>query len=422
MPTIRLTHRNIAGLTAGAWLTDYWDELLPGFGVRVSKDNSRRSFVVRYNEPDGTKRRVTLGAFPEVGLADARDKAREILATVQKAKPFESPRRPQPREPKPAVAAPEPAPAPPKPAPRQRAAKKELPLAEGVLTFGELATIYIERHAKVKKRTWRDDERNLRVDLLPAWKDRPAESIRRRDVAELLDRIVERGAPVLANRVKALTSKIFNVGIGRGLVENNPATGVAMPSKERQRDRVLSEDEIRHLWRALDAEELVMAASFKLRLLTAQRGDEVLRMKWADIADGWWTIPAEVAKNGLTHRVPLSAQSTALLAQVHAITGSSLYVFASPRKSSAPITAIQKAAERIAKKAGVDFVPHDLRRTAASCMTSMGISRLVVSKILNHVESGITAVYDRHSYDAEKRQALEAWGQRVEEILQASAV
>ena len=148
----------------------------------------------------------------------------------------------------------------------------------------------------------------------------------------------------------------------------------------------------------------------------------MLRMKWADIADGWWTIPAEVAKNGLTHRVPLSAQSTALLAQVHAITGSSLYVFASPRKSLAPITAIQKAAERIAKKAGVDFVPHDLRRTAASCMTSMGISRLVVSKILNHVESGITAVYDRHSYDAEKRQALEAWGQRVEEILQASAV
>ena len=96
MPTIRLTHRNIAGLTAGAWLTDYWDELLPGFGVRVSKDNSRRSFVVRYNEPDGTKRRVTLGSFPEVGLADARDKAREILATVQKAKPVESPRSPPP--------------------------------------------------------------------------------------------------------------------------------------------------------------------------------------------------------------------------------------------------------------------------------------------------------------------------------------
>ena len=425
MPTIRLTHRTIAGLTAGDWLTDYWDELLPGFGVRVSKDNSRRSFVVRYSEPDGTKRRVTLGSFPELGLADARDKAREILATVQKAKPAEAVQRSQSQAPRPecepqVVTARAPEPGPSTPAPRKRAPKEEL-RADGVLTFGELATIYIERHAKVKKRTWRDDERNLKVDLLPAWKDRPAESIRRRDVAELLDRIVERGAPILANRVKALTSKIFNVGIGRGLVENNPATGVAMPAKERQRDRVLSEDEIRAIWRTLDAEDLVMAASFKLRLLTAQRGDEVLRMKWADIADGWWTIPAEVAKNGLTHRVPLSPQAIALLDQLQPLTGRSPWVFASPRKESAPITAIQKAAERIARGAGADFVPHDLRRTAASFMTSMGISRLVVSKILNHVESGITAVYDRHSYDAEKRQALETWGRRVEEILQTRA-
>jgi len=422
LPTIRLNHRNIAGLTAGDWLTDYWDELLPGFGVRVSRDNSRRSFVVRYSEPGGAKRRVTLGAFPELGLADARDKAREILAAVQNAKAAEAP--PQPPASMPDGENPSPTVSYPskraKPAARKRPPDKEEKLEDAVLTFGELAEIYIERHAKVKKRTWKDDERNLRVDLLPAWKDRPAESIRRRDVAELLDRIVERGAPILANRVKALTSKIFNVGIGRGLVENNPATGVAMPAKERQRDRVLSEDEIRSIWRVLDAEGLVMGASFKLRLLTAQRGDEVLRMKWTDVADGWWTIPGEVAKNGLAHRVPLSTQSTTLLAQVEVVTGDSDWVFASPKKSSAPITAIQKAAERISKKAGVDFVPHDLRRTAASFMTSMGIARLVVSKILNHVESGITAVYDRHSYDAEKREALNAWAGRIEEILTAA--
>ncbi len=282
------------------------------------------------------------------------------------------------------------------------------------LTFGELAEVFIEKHAKVRKRSWRDDERNLRIDLLPAWKDRPAESIRRRDVAELLDRIVERGAPILANRVKALTSKIFNVGIGRGLVENNPALGVSMPAKERQRDRVLNEDEIRALWRTLDTQGTVMGATFKMRLLTAQRGDEVLRMKWTDISNGWWTIPAEVAKNGLTHRVPLSPQVAQLLEELRSITGDSAWVFASRRKRESPISAIQKAAERIAKRAGVEFVPHDLRRTAASLMTGMGVSRLVVSKILNHVESGITAVYDRHSYDAEKRQALEAWGRQLE--------
>jgi integrase len=83
--------------------------------------------------------------------------------------------------------------------------------------------------------------------------------------------------------------------------------------------------------------------------------------------------------------------------------------------------AIWKAAERIRKAAGVeDFDPHDLRRTAASNMTSMGIPRLVVSKILNHAEKGVTAVYDRHSYDAEKRHALDAWAAKLQQILDSS--
>jgi len=388
MPKIRLNHRTIPTLTAGDWLTDYWDDSLPGFGVRVSQ-SGRKTFVVRFNGA-GSKRRVTLGTFPGLTLADARERARQLLASASRSE----------ESPAPVV--------------------EPVVVEEPVPTFGELAEVYLERHAKLKKRTWRDDERNLKVDLLPAWKDRPAKDLGRRDVAELLDRIVERGAPILANRVKALISKIFNFGIGRGLVENNPSLGVAMPAKERQRDRVLSEEEVRSLWRVLDLEGLVMAATFKMRLLTAQRGDEVLRMRWDQIQDGWWTIPAEVAKNGLSHRVPLSPQAIDVLEQLRPATGRLPWVFASPKKAAAPITAIQKAAERIAKRAEVEFVPHDLRRTAASFMTSMGISRLVVSKILNHVESGITAVYDRHSYDTEKRQALESWGHRVEEILQNS--
>ncbi len=124
-----------------------------------------------------------------------------------------------------------------------------------------------------------------------------------------------------------------------------------------------------------------------------------------------------MAKNGLTHRVPLAPQVQSLLDELRPVTGGSVWVFASPRRKGAHITAVQKAAERIAKRAEVDFVPHDLRRTAASFMTSMGISRLVVSKILNHVESGITAVYDRHSYDAEKCQALVRWAGKMDEIL-----
>lgn len=210
---------------------------------------------------------------------------------------------------------------------------------------------------------------------------------------------------------------MFNFGIGRDLVEANPCTGVPMPAKARQRDRVLSEEEIRRIWWVLDKQGSAMARSFKLRLITAQRGVEVLMMRWEDIEGDWWTIPAEVAKNGRSHRVPLSTPALALLEELRVAAKKSRWAFPSPKGGDRPIEYVQKAADRLAELAGLAFVPHDLRRTAASAMTSMGVPRLVVSKILNHVESGVTAIYDRHSYDAEKREALGKWGDRLNEIL-----
>lgn len=356
-------------------------------------------------------------------LADARDRARKLLAEQQAgrqsaaAPPVSSKKAPT------AAIAVEPKARPTQVAvsiePLTRRPAEPPPVEDGGgLTFGDLAETFLEKYSKVRKRSWKDDARNIRVDLLPAWKDRPVETIRRRDVAELLDGVVERGAPILANRIKALVSKIFNYGIGRGMTEVNPAMGVPMPSKPRQRDRVLSEDEIRALWRVFDTEGLVMGVSFRMRLLTAQRGAEVMSMKWDQIRDGWWTIPAETAKNGRAHRVPLSSQARSILGRLCPITGESPWVFESPRVPGSPIVEIAKAAKRFSQLSGVDYVPHDLRRTAATFMTSMGISRLVVSKILNHVESGVTAIYDRHSYDAEKLDALEKWGQRLERIVQ----
>jgi integrase len=387
MGIVRLTHRGIASLKAGRWLTDYWDDRLRGFGVRVTQ-RGEKSYVVRYTA-SGRRRRVTLGRYPALKLADARDKAKEILYAVHRG---EDPQG-------------------------EKAAAKD------ALTFGELAAEYIERHAKLKKRRWKEDQRMLRVDLLPRWKRRPAGSIARRDVNDLLDRIVERGSPIMANHVRALVSKIFNFGIGRDLVEANPCAGVPMPAKPRQRDRVLSVEEIRRLWKVLDDDGTPMAVSFKLRLLTAQRGVEVLSMRWADLEGDWWTIPAEVAKNGRSHRVPLSAPALALVEELRGKgkANGSPYLFPSPKRPDEPMAHVQKAAERLVEDAGFKFVPHDLRRTAASYMTSEGVLRLVVSKILNHVEQGVTAIYDRHSYDGEKREALVKWADRLESILQAGS-
>ena len=155
----------------------------------------------------------------------------------------------------------------------------------------------------------------------------------------------------------------------------------------------------------------------KLRLLTAQRGAEIMSMEWdeLDLETGWWTIPAEKTKNGLSHRVPLTAPALAIIREMKAAVSDdaySKYVFPSP-KGDTHISNPQKALERIQKATKINFVGHDLRRTAASLMTGMGIQRLTVRKILNHVEKEVTAIYDRYRYDNEKREALEAWSRRL---------
>lgn len=155
-----------------------------------------------------------------------------------------------------------------------------------------------------------------------------------------------------------------------------------------------------------------------LYLLTAQRKDEVLGARWdeIDFGSGWWTIPADRAKNGLAHRVPLSPITERILKELRLRSGGPPFVFPS-RGASGRATTVQKPLDRIRERTGIGFRIHDLRRTAASHMTGMGINRVVVSKILNHADRGITAGYDRHSYDNEKRAAMMAWGERLQEVV-----
>jgi integrase len=293
-------------------------------------------------------------------------------------------------------------------------------------TFEQVARLYVERYARLRKRSWREDERILLHDVLPRWGGRRAHSITARDVRRLLDAIVDRGAPIQANRTLAVVRRVFNWAAApdRALVPqaHNPCRGLERPAPERQRERVLGESELRAVWRALDAEPLRNAALFKLYLLTAQRGGELRTMAWADVdlASGWWTIPGSRAKNGRSHRVPLSPPAVVLLRE---LPRTSAWVFPTPRGSASGYRErIYKVVDRLRRATGItDFTPHDLRRTAASYMTSMGIPRLTVAKLLNHAEPGVTAVYDRYAYDREKREAVVAWATRLKEIVGGDA-
>jgi integrase len=388
----RFTDKSIAALRPKAERYEKWEGA--GFGIRVSPRGAKAWVWVYHFQ--GRPRRLTLGSYFTMGLADARAK----LAEAQKM--LANGNDPGQRE------------------VQQREADRA---AE---TVGELAETYLEKWARPRKRSVAEDERILRKDVLPAWGRRKAKDITRRDVIALLDRIVDRGSPIAANRTLAVIRRMFGWALSRDIVTANPCAAVKAPGKESRRDRVLNPDEMAALWQALGNIELPISLpirlALKLQLATAQRKGEVIDAEWSefDLAEGVWTIPGERAKNGMPHRVPLSPFALAVLDEIKAGNGrGGKWLFASPRRNG-PITgaAVDHAMRHNRGALGIgEATPHDLRRTAASHMTSIGISRLVVSKILNHAEPGITAVYDRHSYDREKRVALDAWAARLEEVI-----
>ena len=265
---------------------------------------------------------------------------------------------------------------------------------------------------------------------MPRWRTRKVKDITRRDVRALVETIAER-APIMANRTLALIRKMFNYAIGADWIEANVASLIPKPGREQSRDRVLSEDEIRTVWAACELERPALRALTRLRLVTAQRGGEIQHMAWADVdlEAGWWTIPGTVTKNKVPHRVPLSPTAVDILKMLHKDASADAWVFAG-KTGARPLADVKHTGSRIAARVKAarqvesgavepsDFKAHDLRRTAASMMASGGIPRLTISKILNHAESGVTAVYDRHGYDPEKRAALDWWAVKLQAILE----
>lgn len=391
MPTIKFTAAKIKFLegTHGKQV-DYFDEKLAGFFVRISQDG-KKSFGVMYRK-SGRLRRMKPGTYPLLSLGKARNAASKVLRNAELGL--------------------DPA-----------AEKQDNRKAE---TFEQVAREYLERHAKIKKKSWKHDERVIKKDLVPEFGTQKAKDITRRDVRSFLERKAQT-APIMANRTRALLKKIYNWAIMSEIVETNPVYLLPAPAKEHRRERVLTKDELKSIWNAINADvrdsddshrkmKTLSAGIMKLRLLTAQRGAEVMSMEWSELEldTGWWSIPGEKTKNGLSHRVYLTAPAVAIIREMKSVVdrAGSRYVFPSPIGDT-HINNPQKALQRIQKATGIDFVGHDFRRTAASLMTSMGIPRLTVKKILNHVEPEITAVYDRYSYDTEKREALEAWAIRL---------
>lgn len=416
-----LTDAAVRALVPGTTPIETRDGGAPGLIVTVLP-SGRKQWSVRYRHA-GKQMRLILGDYPGLTLAKARRAAEQARVDVRSGRDLVA----------------------------ERKARKAKPKD----TIETLIDDYLTKYARPRKKTAAEDERVLMRYVLPVWKGRSVRTLTRSDVRDVLDRIVDRGAGIMANRTLEVIRRMLNWAVEEGDLDASPASHVKKPAVEQSRERVLTDDELRALWRCLShfpateqkqapgrkraTSDTVdpfcplspsLAAVQKVRLLTAQRGGEVIRMKWTDLdrAAKVWTIPSEDSKNGRPHRVPLTDSAITIIngqprREREDGDTSPDYVFTT-RGGALPVDRVRKAGAALSRALGFEMRSHDLRRTAATRMAAAGVPREHISRVLNHTPAGpvSTRVYDRHDYDREKRIALDTWDRALSQILHSEPV
>ena len=315
----------------------------------------RISFLL-YRSVHGRPRRIRIGPFPALSIAQARERAERLNGAIAAGEPVAG--RPH--------------------------------------AVGELFTEYL-RHARDHKASWREDERQYHRYLLP-WQDRRLEAVRRHDVEELHARIGKQAGHYAANRLLALLSAMFNRAIAKEWMRDNPAKGVRR-FREDSRERFLDAEELGRFFAALEEEPEEDARDFfSLLLLTGARRGNVMAMHWdqVDLAERVWRIPK--TKSGRPLQVPLAAPALAILAR-RADTDATGYVFPG-RGKAGHITEVRAAWERLRDRAELsDLRMHDLRRTMGSWQAATGASLPVIGKSLGHSNAATTQIYARLNID-----------------------
>ncbi len=371
---------------------------VPGLVLRVTA-TGKKSWAIWL--PDGERGRYrlkTFGTHPPLSLSAACHKAQRLKSDVRDgARIFASPPR--------------------------------------LLTFAELADEYLKRHAREKKRTADEDERKIRCDLLPAFGSKAAGEVAKADIVRILNAIRDRGAGVAANRTLALVRKIYNWGIKEGLVETNPAPRMEMRVDEEPRKRALSPPEIVSVWAALDGKgfDATTGDALRFQLLTGARIREITSMRVSEItlreSQLVWSLPMGRSKNKCEIVRPLATRAADLILRRTEGKKSDDFVFPSPQDPSKPLAprsprqAVVRAAMQELVPSG--WSPHDLRRTVATKLASLGVAEGVTKRILGHMPQKrdvLGTVYDQHTYLPQMRSALEAWEARLFDLIEARAV
>jgi integrase len=315
----------------------------------VSNPEGRRDWLLRYRPRGQTQKAAALGAYPAVSLSKARQRAGEIIAAARRGIDLISAEEREAEE-------------------RRAATAKARPLSE-------MANTYLDRVKRL--RSWRDIESRIRCHIMPKLGSKPIGEITRADVVEFLDALEHEGLRHQINRCRESLRAIFAFAIERGLVTFNPVIGV---SKR------------------------------KVVLLTGARRNEVRRMAWSelDLDARLWRLPAERNKSARSFEIPLSNPVVEILQTLPRI-GPLVFTLDGKRPMS-----VHHLIKRVRSDAALlDMRLHDLRRTLRTGLAELGVSFEVAERVLNHAMPGLEAVYNRHSYAAEKRNAQALWAEHV---------
>ena len=344
------------------------DSLVRGFGIR--RTGSGYTWFLVYPLRGGRRRRLRLGSWPAIGVKDARRLAMEALREVELGGD-------------PADCA--------EPTTLREAFEEYKRNRLSRLATGEAMAAVLER------------------DLLRALGSMPLYEITRRDIVLVVDRVENRGSPVTANRLLQYTKAMFNAFVERELLDSSPADRIRKRIKERARDRVLTDDELRRVWQAADLIGYPFGPFVQLLVLTGLRRSELALARREDLAGRTLTIPN--TKTGVRHVVTLTDQAASIVIKLpprgklfkSSVTGKDL-------------SGWSKMRARLARRAGLDprsFTLHDLRRTMASGMAALEIDPVVIELCLGHVPSGVLgkvgAIYNRHSYAKQMAKAWQKW-------------
>jgi integrase len=386
MPTRSLTVASVARIKPPKQgQADHFDQGFPGLALRVSY-GGQKAWTFFYRLHGGKLRRLTLGHFPAMGLAEARDAWRDAREAAGKG---ENPARKKPTH---------------------------------ADSFEAVADEWLQRD-QAHNRSFNEVKRVVERDVKPAWEGRLIANIGRRDALELIDHIADRGAVTLARRTHAHLHRLFRWAVGRGIIEANPLADLPRPGKPVERDRVLADAELALIWRAAAATEWPFGPLYQLLILTAARKMEIAALRWPEIDGDTIRLNGQRTKNAEPHIIPLSRPASAIIKTLPRMAGSEL-VFTTTGKScvsgfSKAKTALDAAVKHNSGHPLPQWRIHDIRRSAATGLQRLGVNLQVVEAILGHVSgsrAGIVGVYQRHRFDDEKRAALEAWARRVEAI------